>query len=378
VDLCDDGWRAVEVTPNGWRIVNQPPVKFVRAKAMLPLPLPEKGGNLLDLRKFIRTKNRDDFILVIAWLLGAFRADGPYPILALFGEQGSAKSTTAELLRSMADPSQAPLRTLPREERDLFISAKNSRILAFDNVSAIADWLSDALCRLATGGGFSTRQLHTDGDEYIISATRPVLLTAIEDCIQRGDLADRAILVELARITEDNRRALGDIKQEFEAARPKMFGSLLTALSHGLRELPDAARHINGLPRMADFAKFAVACELALWQERRFMAVYKSSRREGNEVLIESSAVASALREYARTQHATVTHTAAELLGLLNNIVPIDAKKDRRWPKRANSLSGSLRRDAPALRAAGIGIEFGTDGRGNDRRNVIKITPSRG
>lgn len=374
VDLCDDDWRAVEITSHGWRIIDEPPVRFVRAKAMLPLPEPKQGGNLLDLRKFIQTKNKHDFVLVISWLLGVFRADGPYPILALYGEQGSAKSTTAELLRGMADPALAPLRTLPRDERDLFITAKNSRVLAFDNVSAISDWLSDALCRLATGGGFSTRELHSNGDEYIISATRPILLTAIEDCIERGDLADRAILVELARINEDNRRAVADIKREFDEARPKMLGSLFTALSHGLRELPNV--RLNTLPRMADFAKWAVACELALWRERRFTEPYKLSRANNNETLIDASSVAAAVRDYAKTQHGKVEHTATELLGLLNQLVNPDVKRERAWPKKANALSGKIRRDAPALRAAGIDVEFDSDGRGADRRNIIRITPA--
>jgi len=137
VDLCDGDWRAVEITPFGWEIIAEPPVRFVRAKGMLPLPEPEQGGNLMELRQFIRTKNKSDFVLIIAWLLGAFRADGPFPLLSLFGESGSAKSTTAEILREIGDPSLAPLRTLPRDERDLFIMAKNSSGLIHSGDSQI-------------------------------------------------------------------------------------------------------------------------------------------------------------------------------------------------------------------------------------------------
>jgi hypothetical protein len=38
-------------------------------------------------------------------------------------------------LRSLLDPNTAPLRALPREDRDLFIAANNGHVLAFDNVS---------------------------------------------------------------------------------------------------------------------------------------------------------------------------------------------------------------------------------------------------
>src|SRR5437868_13535290 len=94
--------------------------------------------------------------------IAAFRPTGPYPILMLQGEQGTAKSTTTRILRSLIDPNVSPLRTVPRNERDLMIAATNSWAQCFDNLSHIPLWFADALCRLATGGGFATRKLRTD------------------------------------------------------------------------------------------------------------------------------------------------------------------------------------------------------------------------
>jgi hypothetical protein len=54
----------------------------------------------------------------------------------------------AENPSSLIDPNAAPVRTAPREERDLFIAAGNGHLLAFDNLSDIAAWASDALCRM--------------------------------------------------------------------------------------------------------------------------------------------------------------------------------------------------------------------------------------
>jgi hypothetical protein len=373
VDLCDDEWKAVEITASGWSIIGKPPVRFIRAKGILPLPTPEAGGNLLDLRQFLNLKSKDDFILLIAWLLAVFRAEGPYPIIALYGEQGSAKSTAATVLRMMADPSKAPLRTLPRDEPDLFIAARNGRVLAFDNVSRIPDWMSDAFCRLSTGGGFSTHSLYTDAEEQIIDATRPILLTAIEECISRSDLADRALPVELARITDEKRMPLADVMRKFEAARPKLFGSLCNALAHGLRELPNI--RLNSLPRMADFARWAVACELALWREHRFMEVYSFSRADNNQTLIDADAVATAVREFAIARRDMIEETASQLLSELNAFVLPEVKKQSRWPKTAKDLSGRLKRASPALRKAGIEIEHTHRGRGNERQRIIRIMP---
>jgi len=150
------------VSANGWRIAADPPVRFRRSAGMQPLPLPVRGGSVESLAPFVNLADENDFVLVVAWLLGALRAGGPYPVLALAGEQGSAKTTLSKLLRALIDPSVAPVRALPRDERELFIAASNGHILAFDNLSGLPPWLSDSLCRLTSGGAFSTRRLFTE------------------------------------------------------------------------------------------------------------------------------------------------------------------------------------------------------------------------
>ena len=121
------------------------------------------------------------------------RPRGPYPVMVLNGEQGSAKSTAARTMGALIDPCTSPLRSAPREVRDLMIAATNSWILGFDNLSGVSDWLSDAMCRLSTGGGFQTRELYTDRDEIILDATRPIILNGIDTLAHRPDLADRVL-----------------------------------------------------------------------------------------------------------------------------------------------------------------------------------------
>ena len=90
VDLCDDAWRAVEIHGRGWRVVAEPPVFFVRAEGMLALPVPERGGSISELKALLNLSREDDFKLIVGWLLSALRPTGPYPLLALTGEAGSA------------------------------------------------------------------------------------------------------------------------------------------------------------------------------------------------------------------------------------------------------------------------------------------------
>src|SRR5260370_18868671 len=146
------------------------------------------------LAPFLNLVSESDFVLVVAWLLGALRAGGPYPVLAIAGEQGSAKTVLSKLLRAVIDPSVAPVRALPRDERELFIAASNGHVLAFDNLSGLPPWLSDTLCRLTSGGAFSTRRLFTDQDEILFAPPRPLILQGIQEVITRPDLSDRSVL----------------------------------------------------------------------------------------------------------------------------------------------------------------------------------------
>ena len=111
LDLADERWRAVEIGPDGWQVITRPPVRFRRAAGMLPLPMPIRGGSLEALTSFFNVANRSDFVLVIAWLLAALRHGGPYPLLAVSGEQGSAKTVFSKMLRGLIDPNAAPVRT---------------------------------------------------------------------------------------------------------------------------------------------------------------------------------------------------------------------------------------------------------------------------
>ena len=125
LDLADDLWRAVEIGPDGRRLNRCPPVRFRRRAGMLALPVPEQGGSIEALLPFLNLSCRNDFVLVVAWLLATLRSSGPYPLLAVSGEQGSAKTVLSKMLRALVDPNAAPVRALPRDERELMIAANN-------------------------------------------------------------------------------------------------------------------------------------------------------------------------------------------------------------------------------------------------------------
>jgi hypothetical protein len=371
LDLGDETWRAVEVDATGWRVVDTPPVRFRRASGMRSLPIPVRGGSIQALRSFLNVRSDEDFVLLVAWMLTCLRDCGPYPVIVLSGEQGSAKSTFSAILRALLDPNTAPLRALPREDRDLFIAATNGHVLAFDNVSGLPGWISDTLCRLATGGGFAVRQLYSDQDEVLFDAARPMILNGIEDIVTRPDLADRALFLTLEAIPEERRRPEQELWDAFETERPRILGVLLDAVAKGLAELPST--RLEKLPRMADFALWATACETALWPAGTFWSAYCDNRDEAVDGVIEADPIAAAVRAMVATQTEWIG-TASELLSALAGLAGERVAKAKTWPDSPRSLGGRLRRAATFLRKIGIDIGFEREGRTRTRTIRIATT----
>ena len=370
LDLADEHWRAVAIGPDGWRVLGCPPVRFRRSPGMLPLPVPERGGSIEALRSFLNLSNQNDFVLIVAWLLAALRSGGPYPLLAISGEQGSAKTVLSKLLRALVDPNVAAVRALPREERELMIAANNGHLLAFDNLSGLSPWLSDALCRLASGGSFAVRQLYTDDEEVLFKAARPTLLNGIEDVIGRPDLADRAIFLTLGPIREEQRRSESELWREFELARPAILGALLDAAAHGLKAMGSV--HLDRLPRMADFALWATACETGLWPAGTFTRAYTANRKAAIEGIIDADPIAACVREFM-SERSSWTGSAADLLRV--SVERSRQTSDRTgWPKNPRALAGHLRRAQTFLRTLGIDITFSREGRAGSR--VIRMRTS--
>src|SRR6266849_5154985 len=153
-----------------------------RSPTMRALPAPEAGGLIeQELCDLVNVRDEGDFVLIVAWLVGCFSPRGPYPILAVSGEQGTAKSTVCKLLRRLTDPSSPLLRGLPGNRDDLRVAAVNNRVLAFDNVSEVPNWLSDDLCSLATGAGFATREHYSNNSEVVFEGARPIMMNGIPD-----------------------------------------------------------------------------------------------------------------------------------------------------------------------------------------------------
>lgn len=370
VDMVNKDWSVIEVTSQSWSVTKESEVRFRRSPGMLSLPEPAaKENGIDDLRPLVNLPDENSFRLLIFWMLTALRGKGPYPILVLNGEQGSSKSTFSKIVRGLIDPNSADLRTLPREEREFFISASNSHLLAFDNISRITDQMSDTICRIATGAGASFRQLYTDQDEIIFQVSKPIILNGIGSIVERADLADRCIFINLKPIPVESRKSQSELMEQFEAARPGILAALLDGLSCGLRNIDLLVP--ADLPRMADFAIWSMACETAYGVKGTFNAAYNQNLNDSVEVLLEDDPLFLALKK-ATSDKEKLKGTSTELLMLLNGLAQSEEKKSKAWPGNASQLGNRLKRMAPNLRKMGWTIDQIRAGGNGDRVWIVE------
>ncbi len=285
----------------------------------------------------------------------------PYVVLELVGEQGSAKSKTQDVLRDFIDPNQVNLRAKPKNRESLFISAENSHLISYENLSHLQPDMQDAFCTLATGGGFAARMLFTDKEEIIIEVKRPVILNGISVLVTAQDLLDRTIHLDLPRIL--NRKTEKQIEKEISENKGIIWGGLLDLLADALKILPSVQIGPEALPRMADFACLGEAVYRSLGKdEGNFLADYEANRYQGVHRTINSSPVASKLIDFIDcSENQEFKGTIGVLFDELNDM----SRHEDAWPKSARGFGSSLRRMAPSLRTLGYKVEI-DEKRSND------------
>ena len=387
LDLANEKGEVVEITKAGYKVIKDPPVRFIRGTSRKPLPTPEKGGSIRDFYTYLNI-NPDagemELKKIVAWMICAFRPEFPFIILMLTGESGTAKTTACRFLIALVDPVVAPARGLPKTEDDLIVAASHNWVMTADNVSGISAEMADAICRMSTGGGNSKRELYSDGEEYVREVKRPFILTCINVPTSRQDLLSRSVLVELQPISTEARKEETKLLAAFEADRPKLLGVLLDGLVAALGNLEKLQGEVKELPRMADAALFAAAAMPAFeWGDYNFPGIGSEDLRESHQFLTgyaemqeqviaeaaESDAVLVAIRDWikGRTEPG-YEQTCSDLLNILNSLIGERTKdaawrSENQWPKSASALSRRLTFGASGLRAMGVGYERCRDGR---------------
>jgi hypothetical protein len=352
IDICDQERHVITVDASGWRVDKGSGVKFVCKRGMTSLPIPSGKGDINLLGKYLNI-NSDDLPLIIGWLFCAIGGVKPYPILILQGEQGSGKSTTSRVIRALVDPSSVPLRSPPREPKDLLVSAGNTHVVTLDNLSGLSPEISDCLCRLSTGGGHDVRQLYSDTDQILIDIQKPIIINGIDDIATRPDLAERSLIINLPEIKPDNRRSENEFWRDFDKDKAAIFSGLLDCLVSGLANRDSVV--LKEKPRMADVAIWVTACENGYQPQYTFIDAHTKNQREAIELGIEASPVGTAIMTLM-VDRGEWTGTPTELLIELERVAGVNQVKSRAWPQSAKGLKNSIKRLLPNFRKLGITI----------------------
>ncbi|MNO56654.1 hypothetical protein D3C76_471710 [compost metagenome] len=288
--------------------------------------------------------------MVLTWLVDCLRPDTPFPVLELLGEQGSAKSTTQAALRRLIDPNACDLRGAPKSVEDIYVSAGASYLFSAENVSHLPTPMQDALCVLATGGGFAKRKLYSDAEESVITVKRPVIINGIAAAVTTQDLVDRTLTVEMPVITK--RVEVTELWRDFEDERGRLLGALLEIAAKALDLLPTMSIPADERPRLVEFARLGMAVATAVGKKPEdFLTEFNASRLESVARTLDASPVASAVLDLIEARPNGMTAPAKEILSALGEYRPIGCDT---WPKTAKGLGDALRRAAPALRQVGI------------------------
>jgi hypothetical protein len=358
LDLGDHTGRAVRITGAGWTVEDQAPVLFRRTAINAALPIPARGGSLDHLWQWLNVV-AEDRVLVVAWLLAALTADVPHPILGLFGEQGTGKTTAQKVIVSALDPGPAPTRKPPRDGEAWVTAASGSWIVGLDNLSVISDWLSDSLCRAVTGDGDVRRKLYSDGGLHIICFRRCVAITGIDLGAVRGDLAERLLPIDLDRIADEDRLEEGEMWPRWHQDHPLILGALLDLAASVNHALPSV--RLERRPRMADYARVLAGVDAVLGTN----GVGRYWNKQGSlatESLSGDSFITAIPDRFEGS--------SAELLDL---VTPSDERwrSPKGWPANARAVTQLLRRQAPPMRKAGWVI---TDDDGLNKGHAVRWT----
>jgi hypothetical protein len=377
----------IEVDADGYRMLEQSPVKFLRSPDRGVLPIPQPGGSINDLKPFLnlyeapktrggnRVKDRD-FKLVVATILGCFIPDGEFPFSLLFGPHGSSKTTTLKRIFALVDPVLKNPSGSPREDREVLIVARNTFLQANDNVKYYSAERQATLCRLSSGGSDQGRELFTTMDTFNISVARPTVATSTIVVVTESDLSDRMILIRTGLSFDDpdnkqlKRKTRAELDAAFAVKWPQLFGCILTAVSHGLRNA--GQKPTADLPRLADLAVWTWQCEPGLgWTPGTILEAYQEMVAEAAEDLVELDPVAAATYAFM-ADLPEWRGTMTDLLVQLTRKVPVRVTKTKDWPLNGAVLSRRLRALSTILHPRGLALRWGHDADGNRIFHIVR------
>jgi len=363
-DLSD--WRAVRLRPGSWDIIVYPPPLFksyaFQKPQVEPIQIDPSQINPDTILRHFPIQGHDEKIMLLAYIVSAFLPHIPRPMIILAGPKGAGKTMTFRLLRAIIDPAEPECLDLSHRKEEIVQAAAHHYCLFIDNMSDLPNWLSDFLCRVCTGEGFSKRALYTDDADIVYSFKRLVGYNGINTPAFRSDLYDRALIFNLLPMTAEQRHPEEVIWQQFNADKPAILGTIFGILSVCLQYMQNAAAWVkpDHLPRMADFAIWGEAiCQASGFEPNTFLSIYQHKLVGIHREIIQDNPLAQAVTSLLdQSNNGSICLTPTALLSELNRIARIKNIniRDGNWPASPGWLTRRLHELEIDFAATGISI----------------------
>lgn len=269
--------------------------EFYRPKKSRPFIVSELSEDPGMIINFVNFADLLDCYLVSALMIHIMLDRKPKFVLCLTGQKGSGKSTACRFISQLISPSSIDNRMPPKNSRDFIIAAKNSPVVSFDNLSSIPADISDTLCRITTGTSLTQKALYKDEDEYSVTACSSIIINAIPDIIERQDLADRTIVIEL--VPPKNRKSIDSLNSSFEEFSPKIR-RYLVELAKRIAPKLEGFTPPNPLPRNIDLFKVICLMDKECMFEGVLIEHYRTLEKIKKEVSLKQDPVAEHIYEF--------------------------------------------------------------------------------
>ena len=369
-DLCSDEYKSIQVTAEGWNIINTPTSVFHRDDNDMEQTKPiydEKFDFLGTIMRFFNFNSIQDGKLFAIWLISAFIPEIAHPLLVFTGAHASGKSSACTMIQELVSPRRIDRMTFPKKIDDLVVSLSNHCINIFDNCSArrISEDISDILCQSVSGGVYIKRKLYSDLDTVTVPLKGMVVMNGCDSLVERPDLLSRVLQFNFTSIEGERLETDQNLMEEFRKIKPKILGFIFEVLSVYL-ECKDDVTVENYVIRMTEFQQVAeVINSIAFADEEReeVTCLLENNKNEMTIQLLEENPVAVLIINFMKNRKEW-SGSVTELYDRLDTMALREGieRNNRLYPKHAASLSMRLNSISSSLRLAGISFCIKPDG----------------
>lgn len=356
-DLNDGKGSVVRIDEQGWDVLVNPPIEFIRTGNMHPLPHPSRDGNYELFFKYLNINKEEDLILLKSYVPCILNSEIARPALFIVGAKGSCKTSMARFIRSVIDPVVNAVSFPKNNEREMNLIFKQYPFPVFDNVDSYDNRVSNLFCGAITGTGVEERKYYTNSETVFTNYKRSFISTSIDMPKVGSDLIDRSIIIELDVLGDKETQLENALLSKFSNDHANIMGGLYDVLSSALKFQNEII--LKSVPRMADFALMASAVGKALGHDPdEIINIYNSNKSSYYNSEVGDDIFFSNLVEFLEVKNGFCDSVGAlfnELKLYIANWHPMDINCA---PKAPNYLSRELKKYTEHLRLSGWSVVF--------------------